>query len=91
MLVAMPAGEFGWDMLQFGSITHMRDAEALWPISAVHTEDPALRSSKGRLGSFVLEKFIPNAMLCNIYSSVYLPPQHSSDSQEQYYIIYFFP
>lgn len=46
------------------------------------TEDPGLRSSSGRLGSFVLEKFIPDAILCNIYPSVYLLPQRSSDSQD---------
>lgn len=89
--MAMKAGDFGWDMLHFGLITHVTDAETLWLLSAVDTEDPTLRSSRGRLGSFVLEKFIPNAILCNIYSSVYLPPQRSSDSQEQYDIIYFFP
>lgn len=85
------AGEFGWDMLQFGLMTRDRcwdtfcGHSVLWPLC------PTLRSSSGRLGSFVLEKFIPNAVLSNIYSSVYLLPQCSSDSQEQYYIIYFFP
>lgn len=90
--VARKAGEFGWDGLQVGLITHMTDAEArLQPLSTVDTEDPTLRRSSGRLGSFVLEKSLPNAILCNIYSSVYLLPQCSSDSQQQYYIIYFFP
>lgn len=77
----MKAGEFGWDMLQFGLITLVTEAETLQPLSAVDTGDPTLRISSGRLGSFVLEKFIPNAILCNIYSSVYLLPQRSSDSQ----------
>lgn len=71
--------------------THDRCWDTFCGHSVLWTLCPTLRSSSGRLGSFVLEKIFPNAVLSNIYSSVYLLPQCSSDSLEQYYIICFFP
>lgn len=44
--IARKAGQFGWDLLWFGLISHTTDAEMYMPQrSAAETEDTALRSS----------------------------------------------